>query len=515
MGIIKAVVNAIGGGLADSWLEVYESDSMNDATVFTTGVKVRKDDKRNSNTKGTEGTISNGSIIHVYDNQCMLLVDGGKVVDYTAEPGYYKVDHSSMPSLFNGELGASVKETFSRVKYGGVPSGKQQVFFINLQEIKGIKFGTRNPLQYYDNFYNSELFLRAHGSYSIKITDPLKFYTEAVPRDAKRVDIKDINEQYLNEFLEALQAAINQLSAEGERISFLPSKGRELSKYMSTTLDEDWRQMRGMEIQSVGIASISYDEDSQKLINMRNQGAMLSDPSVREGYVQGAMARGVEAAGSNTAGAAQAFMGVGMGMNAGAGMAGAFSQANQQQIYQQQQQQRAAATQAAAPGGWTCACGTQNAANTKFCGECGAKKPEPKPEAETAGWACACGAKNPENMKFCPECGAKKPEPKPEAETTGWACACGAKNPESMKFCPECGAKKPEPKPEPTEWTCACGTKNPIAARFCPECGAKKPEAAAPAAPAPKPQKPAFCAECGAKLDPAARFCAECGARVD
>ena len=130
MGIIKAVVGAIGGGLADSWLEVYESDSMNDATVFTTGVKVRQGDKRSSNTKGTEDTVSNGSIIHVYDNQCMLLVDGGKVVDYTAEPGYYKVDQSSMPSLFNGELGASVKETFSRVKYGGVPSGKQKVFFL-------------------------------------------------------------------------------------------------------------------------------------------------------------------------------------------------------------------------------------------------------------------------------------------------------------------------------------------------------------------------------------------------
>ena len=470
MGIIKAVVGAIGGGLADSWLEVYESDSMNDATVFTTGVKVRQGDKRSSNTKGTEDTVSNGSIIHVYDNQCMLLVDGGKVVDYTAEPGYYKVDQSSMPSLFNGELGASVKETFSRVKYGGVPSGKQKVFFINLQEIKGIKFGTRSPLQYYDNFYNSELFLRAHGSYSIKITDPLKFYTEAVPRNATHVDITDINEQYLNEFLEALQAAINQLSADGERISFLPSKGRELSKYMSTTLDEDWHQMRGMEIQAVGIASISYDEESQKLINMRNQGAMLSDPSVREGYVQGAMARGVEAAGSNSA---------------GAGMAGAFSQANQQQMYQQQQQ-RAAAPQEEALPAWVCACGTKNSASMKFCGECGAKKPEPKPE------------------------------PKPEAKAGGWTCACGTQNPENMKFCPECGAKKPEPKPEPTEWTCACGAVNPVAMRFCPECGAKKPEAsAAPAPEAPKPPRAAFCAECGAKLDPAARFCAECGARVE
>lgn len=425
MGIIKAIAGAIGGGLADSWLEVYESDSMHDATVFTTGVKVRKGDARSSNTKGTEDTVSNGSIIHVYDNQCMLLVDGGKVVDYTAEPGYYKVDDSSMPSLFNGQLGASVKETFSRVKYGGVPSGKQKVFFINLQEIKGIKFGTRNPLQYYDNFYNSELFLRAYGSYSIKITDPLKFYAEAVPRDAKRVDIQDINEQYLNEFLEALQAAINQLSAEGERISFLPSKGRELSKYMATTLDADWRQMRGMEIQAVGIGSISYDEESQKLINMRNQGAMLSDPSVREGYVQGAMARGVEAAGSNSAGAAQAFMGVGIGMNAGAGMAGAFSQANQQQMQQQ-------------TAGWTCACGAKNPESMRFCGMCGAKKPEPKDEAE---WACACGAKNPASMRFCPQCGAKKPESATSQPPRPAFCAkCGAKLDPKARFCTQCGA---------------------------------------------------------------------------
>ena len=429
MGIIKAIAGAIGGGLADSWLEVYESDSMQDATVFTTGVKVRKGDARSSNTKGTEDTVSNGSIIHVYDNQCMLLVDGGKVVDYTAEPGYYKVDDSSMPSLFNGQLGASVKETFSRVKYGGVPSGKQQVFFINLQEIKGIKFGTRNPLQYYDSFYNSELFLRAYGSYSIKITDPLKFYAEVVPRDAKRVDIQDINEQYLNEFLEALQAAINQLSAAGERISFLPSKGRELSRYMAVTLDEGWRQMRGMEVQAVGIASISYDEESQKLINMRNQGAMLSDPSVREGYVQGAMARGVEAAGSNSAGAAQAFMGVGIGMNAGAGMAGAFSQANQQQMQQQ-------------TAGWTCACGAKNPESMRFCGMCGAKKPEPKPEPkDEAEWACACGAKNPASMRFCPQCGAKKPESATSQPPRPAFCAkCGAKLDPKARFCTQCGA---------------------------------------------------------------------------
>lgn len=430
MGIIKALTGAVGGGLADSWLEVIESAPMGDNTVFTRGIKVRKGDSRNQNTKGTADTVSNGSIIHVYDNQFMMLVDGGKVVDYTAEPGYFKVDNSSMPSLFGGQFGDSLKETFSRIKYGGTPSSSQKVFFINLQEIKGIKFGTRTPINYFDCFYNSELFLRAHGTYSIKVTEPLKFYAEAIPRNAETVDINDINEQYLNEFLEALQAAINQMSADGTRISFVTSKARELSKYMANVLDEEWNQNRGMQVQSVGIGSLSYDEESQKLINMRNQGAMLSDPSVREGYVQGAMARGVEAAGSNTAGAGAAFMGVGLGMNAAGNMAGAFSAANQQQMQYQQQQQ-------AQQGGWKCSCGATNGDNMAFCPSCGSKKPAPKP-AE-GGWTCSCGATNGANMAFCPNCGSKKPA---EAAAKSAFCPnCGAKLADGAKFCTECGTK--------------------------------------------------------------------------
>ena len=104
MGIIRAIGQAIGGTLADQWLEVIEADDMSDKTVFTSGVLIRK----GQNTKGTGNTVSNGSIIHVYDNQFMMLVDGGKVVDYTAEPGYYKVDNSSLPSLFNGQFDFSV-----------------------------------------------------------------------------------------------------------------------------------------------------------------------------------------------------------------------------------------------------------------------------------------------------------------------------------------------------------------------------------------------------------------------
>lgn len=412
MGIIKAAAGAIGKSLADQWLEVLEAEDMGDQTVFVKAAKERV----GQNKKGSPDVISNGSIIHVYPNQFMMLMDGGKVVDYTAEEGYYKVDDSSQPSLFSGQFGDTLRETFSRIKFGGETSGKQEVFFINLQEIKGIRFGTQTPVNYFDSFYNAELFLRAHGTYSIKITDPLKFYSEVIPKNETHVDIDIINEQYLSEFLAALQASINQMSADGTRISFVSSKGVELGKYMADTLDSDWNQTRGMEIQSVGIASISYDEESQKLINMRNQGAMLGDPGIREGYVQGAVARGMEAAGSNANGSMAGFMGMGVGMNAGGGFMGAASGANMQQMQMNQANADQAgvnppkmgpagtnppAAGAAVSGGnpsWTCQCGAVNTG--KFCSECGSARP-------SLSWTCQCGTVN--KGKFCSECGKARP----------------------------------------------------------------------------------------------------------
>lgn len=66
-----------------------------------------------------------------------------------------------------------------------------------------------------------------------------------------------------------------------------------------------------------------------------------------------------------------------------------------------------------------------------------APAPVPAPKAVQEKWNCpTCGTVGIKS-KFCPECGTKKPEP---AQT--WDCACGEKGITS-KFCPECGAKRP------------------------------------------------------------------------
>lgn len=404
MGIIKAAADLVKGNLGDQWLEVYEAENMGDQTVFTRGVQIR----RGQNTKGTDNTVSNGSVVHVYDNQFMILVDGGKIVDYTAEPGYYTINNSALPSMLNGQFGDSLSEAFKRFKYGGQTPTKQKVYFINLQEIKGIKFGTRQPVNYFDSFYNAELFLRAHGTYSIKITNPLQFYAEAIPKNTDHVEIDEINEQYLSEFLEALQSAINQMSADGIRISFVSSKARELGKYMAGILDEEWNQMRGMEVQAVGI-SISYNEESQKLINLRNEGAMLSDPTIREGYVQAAAARGLEAAGSNANGAMAGFMGMGMAGNIGGSIVGNASSVNMAQMQMNQQ--------------------AQNNMNQMNMGMGQMNQPNMNVQPQqTAGWTCSCGQVN--SGKFCSNCG----NPAPAAD---WTCSCGQVN--SGNFCSNCG----------------------------------------------------------------------------
>lgn len=421
MGLITAAVSSISGSLADSWKEVIEPDEMSDSTLLVKGVPIKK----GSNKRGTENVVSNGSIIHVFPNTLMLLIDGGKIVDYSAQEGYYEVNSSSSPSLFNGELSETLKDTWERFKFGGTPSQRQYVYYINTAEIKGIKFGTRNPVNYFDNFYNAELFLRAHGSYSIKITDPIKFFTEFAPKGTDRIEIKDLSEQLFNEFMDALQSAINQMSVDGVRISAISSKSRELSKYMSKTLDEDWTELRGIEVCSVGIASISYDDQSKALIEMRNKGAMMSDPTIREGFVQSSIAQGLQSAGSNTAGAGNAFMAMNMGMGGAGGFMNAASQTNAAQMQAQQAQQAQQAASQAAANTWKCSCGAENTGN--FCNNCGSKKPAPAGE-----WTCSCGTKN--TGKFCGNCGAKNPNEE-------WTCSCGTVN--KGNFCNNCGSKRP------------------------------------------------------------------------
>ena len=137
MGLIKAVLGATSGVLADQWKEYFYCEALPADVLVTKGKK--RVGGRSSNTKGSDNLISNGSIIAVADGQCMMIVEQGKIVDLCAEPGEYTYDTSTEPSIFSGDLGTSLRESFQtlgkRFTFGGDTAKDQRVYYFNTKEI--------------------------------------------------------------------------------------------------------------------------------------------------------------------------------------------------------------------------------------------------------------------------------------------------------------------------------------------------------------------------------------------
>ena len=141
MGLIKAALGAAGGTLADQWKEFFYCDAIDNDVLAVKGQK--RTSKRSSNTKGSDNIITTGSGIAVADGQCMMIVEQGKIVDICAEPGEYTYDASTEPSVFTGNFGDSLAETFQtvakRFTYGGDTGKDQRVYYINTKELGEIE----------------------------------------------------------------------------------------------------------------------------------------------------------------------------------------------------------------------------------------------------------------------------------------------------------------------------------------------------------------------------------------
>lgn len=429
MGLIKAALGSASGILADQWKDYFYCESLPSDVLVVKGVK--RVSGRSSNTKGSDNIISNGSIINVADGQCMLIVESGKIVDLCAEPGEYTYDTGTEPSLFSGELSTSIGEVFNelgkRFTFGGEAPKDQRIYYFNLKEIMGNKYGTANPVPFrvVDERagIDIDIGLRCFGEYSYRIVNPLLFYKNVCGNIAEDFVRQKIEGQLRTEFLTKLQPAFAKLSAMGIRYSAIPGHTTELSEALREQLADSWGGRLGIEVQVVGVSSIRANEEDEQMIKDMQRTAAYTDPKLAMAYMVGSKGQAMRDAANNAGGAAVGFM----GMNMAAGM-----NDTTMQTLHQMQMERANAPEpekaAAHPMAWVCKCGTVN--QGKFCLECGS----PKPVAE--GWICQCGSFN--KGKFCPECGAKKPAgiPQYKCDKCGWEPEKGANPP---KFCPECG----------------------------------------------------------------------------
>ena len=441
MGLLQAGIGALSGVLADQWREYFYCDSMPENVLMTKGVK--RTGSRNANTRGEDNIITNGSIIAVNEGQCMMIVEQGAIVEFSAQAGDFVWDNSTEPSIFYGNLSDNLKSTWEILKkrftFGANPAKDQRIYYFNTKEIIGNKYGTANPVPFrvvYNNIgagLELEVSVKCFGEYSYKITNPMLFYKNVCSNVTDSYTRDRIDSQMRSEMMTALQPAFARISDMGIKYSSLPGHTTELAQCLNEELSAKWRDLRGIEMVSLGISSIKASDEDEQRIKELQQSAALRDPTMAAAYLASSQGAAMQNAAKNEgAGAFAAFAGINMAQGMGGNVGNLFQMGQQQQQYQQpaqQPSQQPAQQPAPAANGWKCECGAVNTG--KFCMECG--KPQPKAE----GWTCTnCGAVN--KGKFCMECGAKKPDSAPlyKCDKCGWE-PNDPKNP--PKFCPQCG----------------------------------------------------------------------------
>lgn len=430
MGLLKAGLGALGGTLADQWKEFFYCDALDADTMVKKGQK--RIGGRSSNTRGSDNIISNGSGIAVADGQCMIIVEQGRVVEVCAEPGEFQYDASTEPSVFAGDLGKALQDTFEtlarRITYGGDTGKDQRVYYFNTKELIGNKFGTPNPVLFRVVDRNIgldiDVSVRCNGVYSYKIVNPLLFYTNVCGNVQEEYTRAELDGQLRPEFISALQPALARLSELELRPNAIPAHTEELAQAMNEALTRKWSELRGLAIVSVAINTVTLSDEDAELIKQAQQAAILRNPTMAAATLAGAQADAMRMAASNAAGAMTGFMGMGMAQQAGGIQA--------QELYAMGQQTAGPANPPA--NGWKCSCGTVATGN--FCPHCGAARP-----AEQT-WTCpACGTAN--RDRYCGHCGA----PKLQAAAAPRCDKCGFQpaDPRQLpRFCPQCGAPFPQ-----------------------------------------------------------------------
>ncbi len=424
MGLIRAILSATGSVAADQWKEFFTCDSLSNDVLVAKGVMQTEGRGIFRRNKASTDIITNGSVINVNEGQAALIIDNGKIVEFCAEAGKFRWDSSSEPSLFGGQFFKGLIDSFKKIgerfTFGGDLGAQQRVYYVNTKEILGNKFGTTTPMAYDDPYYKTALYIRYFGQYSFKIADPIIFFSSIAGNVKDYYTRDELVSVSTDEFMTALDTALGRCALDGIKFSQLPIKQREIAKYMAETLDEEWRAGRGIEIASVALAKVTPDEKSRARIEEFDSNVMHADPAAMTGGLAYAQMQAMKNAASNSGGAMNGFIGLGMATGAMGGAAGQSTLIeNAQRIAAERAENEPEAT------GKTCpACGSP--VSGKFCPECGAKYEEP------GTWICSdCGASC--TGKFCSACGAKKP--------AGYTCACGYTSDEPFKFCPECGQK--------------------------------------------------------------------------
>ncbi len=384
MGLIKAVGSAVSSGLGDQFKEFVKCPEVSGDVLIQRG----EVEHGSGNKKPSEGIITNGSLIIVPVGMAMMIIDNGKITEFSAEPGEFTYDSSSEPSVFTGGFFEGIKDTIkvigNRITFGGQPAHDQRVYYINTKVITGNKFGSPSPKKIEDIKYGM-VDVTFNGEYAFKVVDPALLVSSVIgtnPNDTVTYN-EVVGSQLKTKFIEQVTKAITVVMRK-HNVSFgdIGMYGGDISEEMNTCLNDSWREKYGLEITDVAMGDINLTEDSAKMVQAMSMGEKLgTNSAMMSGYAVAGTVEAAKTAAGNANGSMMGFMGMNMAQNvanntvagavAGNAVNNAMANSNEQGIVTGNQPNPGEVFKEEKAGKFCTNCGAPVGGN--YCGQCGTK----------------------------------------------------------------------------------------------------------------------------------------------
>lgn len=338
--------------------------------------------------------IMTSSTLVVRESQAAIFVHKGQIADvFTA--GTYKLKTENIPFL---------------TKLLSLPTAfespiKAEIYYVNLRQYTGLKWGTQNPIMMRDNDFGT-VRVRGYGIYSFKVEDPKQFLKEMFGT-ASQFTVTDV----ANHIKPALLSSLSDAIAESKVSALdLATQYSEIADKVAQNSAENFNTF-GLKLCSFVVENLSLPEEVEKALDERTRLGVMEDKVGT--YTRLKAADALEEAAKNPSG--NNLAGLGVGLSAGTTMGGVFANNLSGENLEPKDKDLVECHN----------CGAKIKKKAKFCSECGTKQ----------GLSCPnCGSDVKKNAKFCPECGTKLIKDKNER-----VCECGAKLNNDDNFCPECG----------------------------------------------------------------------------
>lgn len=253
-----------------------------------------------------------GAQLTVRESQEAVFFRDGKALD-VFKAGRHILETQNIPV---------VSKWVTSFGYGPNSPFKAEVYFVGKQLFPNLKWGTTEPILFRDNELKM-IRIRAHGSFSIQISDSILFVNKVVGTRGTYQNEDIIS--YLRSIV--LAKLTNILGDELKTVFDLPTSFDDLSLIAKIKLKADFEGL-GLTLHDFYLNSISVPEEVQTIIDQRSGMSAIGN---MDEYMKYKIALSLENASKNQGGSGE-LMGGGLGAGMGLGMGFMMPQMIQQSM---------------------------------------------------------------------------------------------------------------------------------------------------------------------------------------